>query len=235
VHVASPVGATYDAFGSERYVLTFETRALRELAAAAPYDAITVLVNAATYGGGGIYGEYSTVAVDNDWADYLFVHEFAHHFAGLADEYYTSPVAYEAPSTIVEPPEPNITALLDTTRLKWAALRTPGTPLPTPWPKESFEALQRDVQARRRQLREAGRPEREMSALFDEERRRTMALLGDATRARRVGAFQGANYDARAFYRAEVDCIMFSRDPVGFCAVCRRALAAAIDRLVGRA
>ena len=29
------------------------------------------------------------------WAPYVFVHEFGHHFAGLADEYYTSAVAYE--------------------------------------------------------------------------------------------------------------------------------------------
>jgi len=30
----------------------------------------------------------------NDWIDYLFVHEFGHHFADLADEYYTSPTSY---------------------------------------------------------------------------------------------------------------------------------------------
>ena len=36
VHRASPIGATYDAFGSERYVLTFNNRAMREVAAFAP-------------------------------------------------------------------------------------------------------------------------------------------------------------------------------------------------------
>ena len=89
-----PVGAAYDAFGSERYVLTFDNRALRDMAAWAPYEFLTILVNSETYGGGGIFGLFSTVAVDNDWADYLFVHEFGHHFAALADEYYGSPVAY---------------------------------------------------------------------------------------------------------------------------------------------
>ena len=39
-------------------------------------------------------GLYSTVAADNAFAPYVFVHEFGHHFAALADEYYTSPVAY---------------------------------------------------------------------------------------------------------------------------------------------
>ena len=40
------------------------------------------------------------MAVDSDWAPYIFIHEFGHHFAGLADEYYTSPVAYEAPEKV---------------------------------------------------------------------------------------------------------------------------------------
>jgi len=42
----------------------------------------------------------------SEWADYLFVHEFGHHFAALADEYYTSPVAYEPVAKVVEPWEP---------------------------------------------------------------------------------------------------------------------------------
>src|SRR5688572_15765381 len=117
----SPIGATYDAFGSERYVLTFDNRALRETAQFAPYEFIEVLVNNRTYGGGGIFNLYSTVASDNAFADYVFVHEFGHHFAALADEYYTSPVAYvsTAAADRVEPWEPNVTALLDVTNLKW--------------------------------------------------------------------------------------------------------------------
>ena len=133
IHRASPAGATYDAFGSERYLLTFENRALREIAAQAPYEALVILANNDTYGGGGIFGLYSTLAVDSSWADYLFVHEFGHHFAALADEYYTSPVAYAAPTTIVEPWEPNVTALLDRDKLKWrhlVATIAPGTAQP---------------------------------------------------------------------------------------------------------
>src|SRR5215467_6875913 len=149
IHRRSPLGATYDAFGSERYVLTFDNRAFRDYASYAPYDFVEILVNGQTYGGGGIFGLYSTVAADSLWAPYVFVHEFGHHFAGLADEYYTSPVAYTAPAERVEPWEPNVTALLDPATPKWRGLVSPGTPIPTPWEKEGFEKYSREIQKRR--------------------------------------------------------------------------------------
>jgi hypothetical protein len=31
-------------------------------------------------------------------------------------------------------------------------------------------------------------------------------------------------YEATGYYRPQADCIMFTRDEVGFCAVCRRAI-----------
>jgi hypothetical protein len=229
VHVRTPVGAAYDAFGSERYVLTFDNRALRDVAAWAPYEFITILVNNETYGGGGIFNTFSTVAAKNDWADYLFVHEFGHHFAGLADEYYTSPVAYSPVQTVVEPWESNVTALADPAALKWRPLVSTGVPVPTPWPKEAFEERQRDFQARRKLIREQRRPEAEMSALFREEQAHATQLLGTAAHAADVGAFQGANYDARAYFRPQTDCVMFTRDEVPFCRVCRAALERVID------
>ena len=231
VQRASPAGATYDAFGSERYVLTFENRALREIAAQAPYEALVILANNDTYGGGGIFGLYSTVAVNSTWAEYLFVHEFGHHFAALADEYYTSPVAYSAPTTIVEPWEPNVTALLDSDKLKWRHLVATSTPLPTPWSKEAFEAYQLDVQARRKQIRADRRPESEMDALFREEQAHVTQLLGGDRYRTAVGAFRGANYDAQAYYRPQLDCIMFTRDQVPFCRVCESAIERVIDSI----
>ena len=229
VHIATPVGATYDVFGSERYVLTMDNRAFRNIASNAPYDFVTILVNSKTYGGGGLYNIYSTAAVDNDWASYLFVHEFGHHFAALADEYYTSPVAYQPPKKIVEPWEPNVTALLDPKNLKWKDLATPGVPIPTPWPKEKFETFSRALQARRVKLRADRRPESEMSALFREERAFDSTLFASAPHAKSIGAFQGANYDANVFYRSSIDCVMFTRDNVPFCPVCSRTIEHVID------
>ena len=234
IHRRTPVGAAYDAFGSERYILTFENRAWRDIAAWAPYEYVTILTNGDSYGGGGLYNVFSTAAAGNDFADYLFVHEFAHHFAGLADEYYTSPVAYEPPDRIVEPWPANVTAATDRDKVKWRDLLTPGVPVPTPWPKQQFEAMSKDFQSRRAKIRAERRPEAEMTRLFREEQEAEMKLFGSAEHAGTVGVFQGANYDAQAFYRPAIDCIMFTRNKVPFCPVCQRALSAVIDRHAAR-
>ena len=229
IHRRSPVGTTYDAFRSERYVLTFDNRAFRDVASQAPYEFVEIMTNTNTYGGGGIFGQFATVAADSEWASYLFVHELAHHFAALADEYYTSDVAYEPAADRVEPWEPNVTALLDPARLKWRDLVAPGTPLPTPWGKEAFEARSREIQAERRRIRAERRPESEMDALFRRQREEEEARLGAEPHAHDVGAFEGANYEAKGYFRPQVDCIMFTRDRVPFCAVCRRAIERVID------
>jgi hypothetical protein len=228
VHRASPLGATYDAFGSERYVLTFDNAAFRRTASFAPYDFVEILTNTRTYGGGGIFNLYSTVAADSAWSDYVFVHEFGHHFAALADEYYTSAVAYAPATERIEPWEPNVTALLDPANLKWKDLVSPDTPLPTPWEKEAFENYSREIQRRRREIRSQNRPEQEMDALFREELAHEKNLFARDKYANRVGAFEGANYEAKGFYRPQVDCIMFTRTDA-FCAVCRRAIERVIN------
>ena len=225
----SPVGTTYDAFDSERYILTFENRAFRDLAAYAPYDVVEILTNTETYGGGGIFNLFSTAAARNLWAPYLFIHEFGHHIAGLADEYYTSDVAYLPATDRLEPWEPNVTALKDPATLKWKDLVTPGTPIPTLWPKAEFEARTKEVQERRKEARAKKLPESEMNALFREEMARDMALLNTGAHARKVGAFEGAHYESHGYFRPQSDCTMFSRDDVGFCAVCRRAIEAILD------
>ena len=234
VQKRTPLGTMYDTFDSERYILTTENRAFRDIAANAPYDVVEILVNTEKYGGGGIYGLYSTVAADNLWAPYIFVHEFGHHLAGLADEYFTSDVAYLPATDRVEPWEPNVTALLDAAKLKWKDLVGAGTPLPTPWAKDQFEKDQQDGQKRRREIRANRRPESEMNALFREELARTTAQLGGGPFAGKVGAFEGANYEAKGYYRPQADCIMFTRDQVPFCAVCRRALEQTLDSYTGR-
>jgi hypothetical protein len=222
VYRRSPLRAAYDAFGSERYVLTLDNKRLREIASAAPYEFIEIVVNDRKYGGGGIFNLFATVSADNAFTPYVFVHEFGHHFAGLADEYYTSDVAYDTTGARPEPWEPNVTA--DPTAAKWKELLSAGIPLPSPWPKQEFEQMQQEIQKRRHEIRAAHRPEEEMEALFHEERGRDTKLLASGPNAGKVGAFEGAMYEGRGYYRPQQDCIMFTRDEGGFCAVCRRAI-----------
>jgi IgA Peptidase M64/Peptidase M64 N-terminus len=226
----TPLSAEYNIFDSERYVLTLDNRALRDAASAAPYEFIEILVNEKTYGGGGIFNDQATASVDSAFSPYVFVHEFGHHFAALADEYYTSDVAYttgtpEKP----EPWEPNVTALHDPAALKWKDLVTPGTPLPTPWDKAEYEKHTAGIQQRRRDIRARNAPEAEMDALFREQRDWDTKFLSSMKYSGALGAFEGAAYESRGLYRPQADCLMFTRDKVGFCAVCRRAISRIID------
>jgi hypothetical protein len=233
VHRRSRIGATYDAFGSERYVLTIDNRSFRDVASFAPYEFVEILVNGNTYGGGGIFGLYSTVAADSLWAPYVFVHEFGHHFAGLADEYFTSESALLPAVDRPEPWEPNVTALKDPATLKWKALLSPGVPLPTPWKKEEFETFSKAIQVERKKIRAERRPETVMDALFNKEKAEVTRILGTDTYSGKVGAFEGAMYESRGYYRPQEDCIMFTRDEVPFCKVCQSAISRIIDLYTG--
>jgi len=68
-----------------------------------------------------------------------------------------------------------------------------------------------------------------MDKLFTAEREYETSFLGGQKFAGKVGAFEGAAYEPRGLYRPEVDCIMFTRDEVGFCRVCRKAIERIID------
>jgi hypothetical protein len=224
----TPLGTTYDAFRSERYVLTTENKSMRRIAASVPYDFIEIMTNTDTYGGGGIYGLYATVAADSEWATYVFIHEFGHHFAGLADEYYTSSVAYEAPETIIEPYEPNVTALLQPDNLKWRDLVGADIPIPTPWPKEAYDKHSIATQEVRAQMRADNVPESEMNALFRSNQETVELMFSKAEYRDSIGVFEGANYQSTGTYRSEQNCIMFTRT-THFCKVCSNAIERVID------
>ncbi len=224
----SPLRTSYDAFGIERYALPFDNKRLRDIAGAAPYEFIEIIMNSRKYGGGGIFNRFASVAADNASSRYVFIHEFGHQFAGLADEYYTSDVAYGKTLEHPEPWEPNAT--VDPRASKWADLITPGTPLPTPWPKTEYENIQKTIQKQRKQIRGQHSDEADMEKLFAEEAQRVLPLLDAPPYGQSVGAFEGANYEPTGYYRPEENCIMFTRaEKRGFCIVCRRAIERVID------
>jgi hypothetical protein len=223
------LGTMYNTFGSARYVLTEENRALRDIVAAAPYDFITILVNDNRYGGGGIYNLYTTCYTRTDVAgqewqmDYVYVHEFGHSFGGLGDEYYTSQISYnDFYQKGVEPWEPNLTALTDKSNLKWKSFVEAGTPIPTPWDKKMYDSLG------------AVRGELDRLAPDYYQKREPLikaqdSLLKNAQYKGKVGAFEGAGYVSEGIYRPAVDCRMFSLSLVDFDPVCSEAIKRVID------
>jgi hypothetical protein len=225
----SPLSVSYGIFGSERYALTFDNKTVRNIASEVPYDLMIILINEKTYGGGGIYNLYSVVSADNKFAGYMMVHEFGHHMGGLADEYYTSSVSYEAQKITVEPWEPNVTALLDKNNLKWKSLVEPGTPLPTPWSKEAFDKYGYMIQKERDSLRQANVPESVMEDLFTQQFNKESQFFSTEKYAGKVGAFEGADYTQKGLYRPQLDCIMYTRH-MKFCEVCRKDLETVIDQ-----
>jgi hypothetical protein len=233
------VGATFDSLALERYLLTEDNKNLRDIAGVVPYDTLLIMVNHKRYGGGGIYNLFCTFTTDNQWFEYLLLHEFGHSFAGLADEYFTSTVAYnEFYPRGIEPTEPNITALLDPNNIKWKGLLTEGIEIPTPWEKEDFEKLDLELQKIRGEInskiakmkregadkKEIEKLEAEAERLSLEHSKKIDEFLSKSKFLGKVGAFEGAGYSSKGLYRPMLDCIMFSKGKKPYCKVCERAI-----------
>jgi hypothetical protein len=188
--------------------------------------------------------------VDNPRSKAVFIHEFGHSFAGLADEYYESDVAYnDFYPKGVEPLEPNITALLDPAHLKWADLVSPGVPVPTPYGKAEREALQaeqrKNREARTKAVTDAkakGAAQadvKEIEAKFEQIEASIAERLADLNKqyaglVGKVGAFEGAGYASKGLYRPAWYCLMISNPKDEFCPVCQRAIERMVEHYAGR-
>ncbi len=234
------VRSTFNALDTDRYLLTEENRVLRDIASAAPYDVLCVMVNSSRYGGGGLYGDYTIFTAHNALSQTVFLHEFGHGFAGLGDEYYASDVSYvDFYPRGVEPVEPNLTALLDPSKLKWKDLVVPGTAIPTEWGKAEYDSLQKAMADIGRQRR--GGPSRDTTGSQRKElddqlrlmRQRVSDILTNGPQKNTVGAFEGAGYTSQGLYRPAVNCMMFSNEQKALCKVCERAVATMITHYVG--
>ena len=239
IYKKTVLSSTFNSLGSERYLLTEDNKAMRDMAAHVPYDAIYIMVNHKRYGGGGIYNFFCTFISDNQWSPYIFLHEFGHSFAGLADEYYTSDVAYNDFYPMgYEPVEPNITALLNPPEVKWKNLISPGVKIPTPWEKAEFDSSDLKWQSERRELnskiaelKKDKAPQDQIEKAEEEYNKKDKihaewvdSYLSKSKYAGKVGAFEGAGYASKGLYRPMLDCIMFSKGAKPFCRVCEEAI-----------
>ena len=102
-----------------------------------------------------------------------------------------------------------LTGRTDIAQAHWAARRILST-LAAPFQQESYELVVTPSVG---------------IAMYPEHGSDAQSLLKNA---------EGAMYEAKGYYRPQVDCIMFTRDEVPFCAVCRRAISRVIDLYTAR-
>lgn len=142
VYKNTALNTGYYTFGLDRYLTTSDMKAIKDAVWNVPCDAVFLLINTDTYGGGGIYNSYACGTADNARTPDVFTHEFGHSFAGLGDEYFESTVAYDENyyNLNLELWEPNITTLVDFDR-KWKDLLPEGTPVPTPLNDETKDKI----------------------------------------------------------------------------------------------
>ena len=194
----TPANSHYDTFYSDRYLMSQDMHRIYDLLSGVPFEHIMVLVNSDTYGGGGIYNQVTFSTSDHPTFKEVFVHEFGHSYAGLADEYAYDDMDSEWYPADTEPWEPNITTLKDFAS-KWADLMPKKQPIPTPLdPKvPDFKKI-------------------------DKSDAKAMEALNRATQV--VGVFEGAGYQSKGCYRPAQECRMKINEVEDFCPVCTRAI-----------
>ena len=197
IWVNTAVGTHYDTFYSQRYLTCQNMHQIYDLLSGVPFEHIMVLVNTDTYGGGGIYNQITFATSDHPTFCEVFVHEFGHSYAGLADEYAYDDMDTEWYPADTEPWEPNITTLHDFGS-KWADMMPEGQPIPTP--------IDPSVPDRTTAMRDAA----------------AMQRLNACTQV--VGVYEGAGYQSKGCYRPAQECRMKVNEVQDFCAVCARAI-----------
>jgi hypothetical protein len=227
IYKRTVVDASFNALGTPRYLLINNNKSLRDIASKVPYDSVVVIANCSRYGGGGIYNDYMIFTSDNERSPQTFLHEWGHAFANLADEYYSSSVAYTdffPPG--VEPHEPNITALLDPKNVKWKHLLSPGIEIPTAWGQDQVEELRNQIKQLQVQIDSiaAGDQNSEPAKVRAELHEQIVTLRQeiDSIQAKyraeyegKIGVFEGAGYTAKGLYRSEIHVGMFYNGEYG--------------------
>jgi hypothetical protein len=239
-------GSSFNSFDLDRYCLDEDNKSIRDAASEVPYDAVMIMVNIDRYGGGGIYNWQTVFCTGSPWHEYVFLHEFGHAFAGLGDEYFSSPVAYEDFITPgVEPLDPNVTILLDTADVKWKKYLSPGIKVPTEWGKATFDSLNNRIATLKIERDEAfklldkngaeaaviEKTSKEYKSRIAEVNKKLDDFINHHPLKDKVGVFEGANYTSEGFYRPTIMSLMhkFSDHDMSYGIVNEQAIITAIN------
>lgn len=134
------LGSSFFTFDTERYIMTYDNKGLRDMAANVPYDFIYIIANTDKYGGGAIYNHYGLSINGNEYYAQVYVHEFGHLFVGLGDEYVGGAAYSDLYPADVEPWEANLTTLVDFGK-KWKDMVDKKTPVPTPIDQKNLNKI----------------------------------------------------------------------------------------------
>lgn len=205
---STAAGSHYDTFYSERYLTTSSLRKVHDIIGTVPFEQIILLVNTQRYGGGGIFNNITLCTADHPFSPVVFVHEFGHSFAGLADEYDYGDEEDPTYPLDTEPWEPNITTMVDFSA-KWQDMLPPGIEIPT-----EPGALMKNYDLRRI-----------WNTLNDKQKNEINT---------RLGVYEGAGYRSKGVYRPVQECRMRINECEEFCPVCSRAIVRMIDFCTGK-
>lgn len=194
----------YDTFYSARYLTTSKIHRIYDALSNVPFEQIIVLINAESYGGGGIYNQVTLSTADHPTFKKVLVHEFGHGYAGLGDEYSTDEYDPMYPSD-TEPWEPNLTTLVDF-QSKWADMMPKGVKIPTPLAKLPDNKHIKNAKEQKQ--------------------------LNDAVM--KIGVFEGAGNQSKGCYRPAQVCRMRINEVDDFCPVCQRAIKRITDFYTGK-
>lgn len=137
------INSNFDFFYMSRLLGIPSMRRVNDLLANVPYEHVLILANTNTYGGSGVYNSYCITSAHNDNAIPVTVHEFAHEFGGLGDEYFYDDTYTQYYYPDVEPWNENLTTLADFKR-KWADMLPKGASVPTK-PEEVAKLDKNDI------------------------------------------------------------------------------------------
>ena len=195
--------SNYDTFYTERYLTTSSLCKVHDIIGTVPFEQIILLVNTERYGGGGIYNNITLGTSDHPFAPVVFVHEFGHSFAGLADEYDYGEEEDPTYPLDTEPWEPNITTLVDF-GAKWHDMLPAGIAIPT----------EPDAVMKKRDVR----------LVWNILTKKQKDSLNS-----KLGVYEGAGYRSKGVYRPVQACRMRINECEDFCPVCQRAIVRMID------